>query len=372
MILLKEGLGGHGKQPYDDENGKWVTMSVNVAGVDVDDIDGYVKAILTAHGIYDDYNELDEESKQAYIDEYLREGYEKLLQEKINEENTKNSVYGRVYKTTQELQDALPKMFSEKFFDEYLNTKSYNDTLLYQKVGYRGVPLVNHLLMKMRYGNVKFNPITEEEFQNLSQNAWNGDKTSGYAYGRTLVQQLAMNRNIVLHRGMHYDFDNDKDFFANVFRGYVDTEETGDNMCLSLLGGGCMRNVIYMSTQEQYARGYASYSGHGLLVHAIFESKGANVLHEHDGSLNRACQTVRNAWYAVRQQVRQTIMDKLPDDPTKAQRIYSSIDSGIGQDDYGLIALIMGYDAVSGEAGNGNQLDIVNPRRIKISEQFDR
>lgn len=364
MIVLKEGKGGYGLQPYDDETGKWVEVAVSAGNTKCYNMEDYAKAVLSEHGLWDRFSNMPEERQKAYLDKKIRPAYEKLLNAEIGKLNRQKGVFGQFYDTPEALAEAMPKMFGKEYVDEFDKAPKKGE-YLGQKKGYPYVPIGCHLLQKMRYGDVKFNPIDEAEFQQMAMNAYNGGRVSG-SWESFAVNQVKAGRNIVIWRGMHYDRADDADLYENVFRGFVDSEDDNPQMAVSLLGGGCFDTVIYMSSQRSYSRGFANYTGHGMLAHAIFDSKDAKVCAESDVyDVVRNCQA---AWAQCKDAVKQYFIDNFPD---RSKELYSSISSRIKSGDKGFCLMLAGYDALACGQGNGNQLDVLNPGKVYISSQFE-
>lgn len=358
MIELKQGKGGHGLQPYDTETGKWAEVPISVNGQSVKDFDSYFDALL------------DGENKQAFlgmpaeiqdqIKEQFRPQYEEALQREVGILNAKNSVYGKFYSTTAELSQAMPELFGKDFADAFEKAPIYNGNILKQKTGMRNLPVVHYILQKLRYHDIKFNGITEQEYVDRKVNAYQYNHGI-YDYEAWVASAVKQGKDICVWRGMHYNRQSDPDKFKNVFTGYVDSEETGDNIPLSLAGGGCWGNVIYMSADKSYSRSYAG--SQGMLVHAIFDSNGANVmLGRNQSAMYR---TVRSAWQNAKPLVLQNLRQSHPD---KADEIVRQIEQ-YGLNDFGFCCMVCGYDAA---AVGGDQLDILNPRRVYVSEQFEQ
>lgn len=362
MITLKEGLGGYGLQPYDDETGKYVDVNITVGGREIKNLDEYARAILEANDLWDRFSALSDEKRKAYLDKKIRPSYERMLQSEIDYMNKKNGPFGKFYETDKDLADAMPAMFGKEWADTFLNTPR-NGAYLAQTNGYRGVPIGAHILQTMRFGDTKFRPIDEDEFLEMSENAYNGGRFVG-RWDEFAARTAENGTNIVIWRGMHYRRSTDQQRFDDIFRSYVDSPEEGESLNLSLLGSGCFDSVIYMSSQRSYSE---SYSNGGMLAHAIFKpGKDVKVAMERD--LYKIQQRCQNAWNQRKGEIKQFLMDNYPND---SKEIYSSISSLINSGDDGFCCMLCGYDALACGQGNGNQFDILNPRNVYISSHFE-
>lgn len=223
------------------------------------------------------------------------------------------------------------------------------------------------VLQQKRYPSVKMNPISEKEFIQrvgyLDNTAINGGHWSTQAHRECYdrVFNSPPGTEIPLYRNISLDSSTDmKISHENMFTQPKTIEDT-------MLGHGSWGSVVYMSVNREYSENW----GGNMLIGGIVTPSELRILkcHDRNDATSQEFQNISNGLYnlyssnanyknQLSAKIQQVTGAPKQDCDDLTLQFLSSI-----RTDAGLYAIVMGYDAVFGDAG---QLDIVNTSKVDL------
>ena len=376
-VSLKLGKGGKGLQPC-DEQGQYTNVAVPVFGNDVFTFEDFIDAVLDHEGALGDYRNASQETKDK-VDAGLAVEWNALVSDAVEEQNRANSPYRKFYETDEELEAALPELLGPTFarkllevcggnaFSENINPSNGD---AWHKVSSLGAAM-----QQLRYPQVKNNPITEEEYEDLAKrgvrlesfvgsqtDSWQVQESDIKVLNGAVKDAIANGTPIMVWRGIGGVSDYAKR--AEIVRGMVDDD---DDTVKTLLGSGSYGSVEYTTLWNRYAD--ENYSYDGLLMHGIFLGDSTTKVLVLESSDWMAKQEQFNQLYAPLEKKKPEILDGLRRAGFTSTEV-AQIDGFLTRANFniGFLAMLRGYDVVFAE---GHQIDVLNAGLLHISEEYE-
>lgn len=373
MLATKPGNGGHGLEVYNVEDGKYAQVSCSFNGQQIDTWEQYRDAILASNPQWKSAYDGDKNVAKQFDAMVQDQLYPELVQgevDRLNEDGESQIVFS----SPQEAGANFHKLFGKKLVNNLLDNGILNDDSIAvnpYKPNYKVCTFAACIQMCRYGGNNRMRPISRQEYAQRSVNF--PPQKLGYSTTSSQLDDYVRNATeIPLLRNMLSRTSSNDAIWPEVQRSFWDPNSKINSLLAHAGGVNCsyFGSVIYMSTGG-YA--YDDYNKHAVM--GIAKPQEMKLLRIDSPDLG--CQEVSDfitEYENNRQQIDGAIQQNLVATgrctPQQAQnvteRLYEQITSG-GDDksnyDYGLIAMIMGYDAIYGE---GYQFDILNPSKVEV------
>lgn len=376
MIELKPGNGGYGLEAYDTTTGKYASnVSVSFEANDGQkySFDNFKDFLKTIGG--DDFLKVYEEDEdfRKMIHE-AKDGpwafYEKLLKQEVDRLNTEekaklnNNV--EFYATSTEVANNAHKFFTKEVIDMMFE----KDAFLFNELNYAkdgssdgNCNGIAELFRIARYGTAKMKPITRKEFDEkcgefAKENVY---QSFDDVYMRIKEVKKSPNKCIPLYRGMSEDDEEkDKIMLASHYQSDFNPSES-----IYFTGGGYYGSVIYMSASENYVKNWYSYTNNYLRAYVELNDDYKIAYCPDSYTGDQQMENFRK--YESRTFIRnlEISMKNMGYSQTQIADVAGNIETQI-KHNVGFVAMLFGYDAICGESG---QLDQLNMAKVKCVDE---
>jgi len=351
-IKVKPGNGGHGYEAYDDSDGKYAKVEIDLGnGTKISTYDEFLSALMTPQQkqMYDNDPNL-----QQQVDNMFGPTYKQMLEDAISKMGNPKVPF---FNSVDDFMEKGHEIFDEEFVDFLINEVQFDKQAKFKhKDKKTSTSGIRYALERLRFGkdNNKMIKITEAEYQ---QKIANFPKVTHNTSDSQVFNLIKTKPYIPVWRGKGCDR-------ANQFKEWnynVDPKETKP---LATGTGGNWGDVIYMSTNESYSK---SYYG-GLMIHGVIDmSKCKNVAFFYGDrsayGMLREFRTKSNLFITNLK----THLSKNPKLNTNQIDEICRRTKGAIDNDIGTVCALMGYDAVYGDS---LQLDPINPSIVLLSDKY--
>ena len=368
-LNVKIGKGGHGYEVYDEEGKYADEFSFSIDGQEIKGYDDFRTLYFNAlaqgsAGAYDveTLNQLYENHPQFkdQTDAQLMEEYHKALVDAVNDHNAK-----QIWDTPEDAAKHLHELFVPNLVKNLVDNNFANTAKSSVANNYQVSTLAACVQMS-RYKNNRAQVISQQDYdRELAQNAapeFNGD----WDLIKYISNGCEHNNSIPLIRDISGVARSD---MQNVFDSFYD-ENSPRHSCLATYGVGYLGSVVYFAKAD---RRYGWDSGNNVTIRGLVKlDKNLRLLHCAQGGRS----TCRNAISEIVRFKQAIANDKDFDskmletfktnggvDDYQAQKMLDRLKYEIN-DDTGLSAILMGYDAIYGI--EGYQFDLLNLNIIHI------
>lgn len=373
MLATKPGNGGHGLEVYNVEDGKYAQVTCSFNGKDINSWEEYRDAILATNPQYKSAYDSNQSIAQQFDALIQDDWYPKLVQEEVDRLNEDGE--SRIsFSSPSEAGANIHKLFGKKLVNNLLeNGILDNDDIVVNpyKPNYKVNIFAACIQMNRYEGNNRMKPITQQEYDARSNNF--PIKSLGiFTSNADLHDYLQEATEIPLLRNMlAKNYDNNA-IWPEVQRSFWDPTSPVNSLLADARGKNCSYygSVIYMSTGGY---SYGGYNKHAVMGIAKPQEMKLLRIDNYDDGCKEVTDFLR-AYENNRAQIDSAIQQNLVSTgkctPQQAeritQRLFNQITSG-GENrwypDYGLCAMIMGYDAIY---GNHYHFDILNPNKVEV------
>lgn len=374
MLATKPGNGGHGLEVYNVEDGKYAQVTCSFNGQDINSWEEYRDAILATNPQYKAAYDSNPSVAQQFDALIQDDWYPKLVQGEVDRLNEDGE--SRIsFSSPSEAGANIHKLFGKKLINNLLDNDILNNddiSVNPYKRTYKVNTFAACMQMNRYEGNNRMKPITRQEYDARSKNFPN--ISLGYMTDNDDLHDYVQNATeIPLLRNMLTRNYNNDVIWPEVQRSFWDPTSKINSLLAHASGTNCSYygSVIYMSTGG-YSYGSSSDKHSVMGIAKPQEMKMLRI-----DSYSSGCKEVNEflrAYENNRAQIDSAIQQKLVETgrctPQQArnvtERLHKQITSG-GEDrwhpDYGLCAMIMGYDAIY---GTQYHFDILNPNKVEV------
>ena len=389
MIELKPGNGGYGLEAYDTETGKYAD-SVSVSfkdenGNSYDNLKNFKDFLKVIGGqqMVDLYDE-DEEFRKMIHDYQGDDGFwqvwEKMLRAEVDNTNRREELAKQreiLYETSMDVANNAHNFFTREVIDDIINHSGYRfNSLNYNKDGssYGGANLIAEKFREARYGSERMIPISQKELEQkcgpYSQrfefsDSWS--ESNNYFEAKERLEEIKKNGyHIPIYRGIGCEtVQEDKIAITSFFKKDFNPSES-----VAFTGSGYYDSVIYMSISARYAE---DYSQTGLLVKACVDPNNLKIADLDSAHIGTAqMENFMNNDYKIFVKNLEAKMLKDGYSNSETKQFCEKIEEQCSRTSWGrpnnlgFVAMLFGYDAILGQAG---QLDILNMKKAYVVDE---
>lgn len=364
LYELKTGNGGHGLEPFNTVTGKYEKVSFDFEGQKIDGWEGLRDLMLdvSQQQIYSGAN--DDFKKQ--VDDYIKEQYSKLLEHEVNRLNKDYEIKNlKRFDTVDDFINNIESVITPQLcndLSDIFTQKGSKYTLEGRLVSSFAV-----VLQKNRFP-LSMVEVSKEEYEKNVKNVppfdYNYEKIGDYVKNNDIIPVY---RNLKSYN-MNKNLESLKNQFLN---SKTDKYDTMLGRCSGNLG-----SVIYMSPDTNRINGL--FRG-DIQIKGYVEKRKAKILELNNetksNSLNPLIQSFKEKRNDIVAKTRSLLIQNGVSGDN-VNRICDSLLESLGHskdyydDDYpdiGVIAMLMGYDAVT---GNKYEFDILNPSIVNLRGDF--
>lgn len=370
-LNVKVGKGGHGYEVYDEEGKYADEFSFEIEGQTIKGYDDFrtlcFNSMVTS-GNAGPYNvqQLEEiyqkniDGFKDNIDSALMEEYHNQLVNAVNEYNAK-----QIWDTPEDAAKHLHELFVPALVQNLVENNFVN-TAKSSVANHYQVSTLAACVQMSRYKNNRAQIISQAEYdKEIKENAaeeFNGD----WGLKKYISNGVAQHKSIPLIRDISGVSKNDQ---QNVFESFYD-ENSPRHSCLAVYGIGYLGSVVYFAKSD---RRYGWDSSSNVSIRGLVKLDENLRLLNCDRSGRAACRNAIPEIVRFKQAIAndkdfdkrmlETFKNNGGVDDAQAQKMVDRLKYEINEDT-GLSAILMGYDAIYGI--EGYQFDLLNLNILRV------
>ena len=370
-LSTKPGNGGHGLEAYDDTTGKYASVSFDYNGKTISSWEELKDAILEENPQYKAQYESNPQIAEQF-DNYVQDQiYPQMFQSEVDKLNAEEANYIE-FSSPEDAGANFHKLFNDRLINNLLDNNILDSDRIQvnpYKTDYVVSTWAACMQMTRYKGNNRAKPISAQEYMDRTKN-FPKSSLEYWSSNQDLKNYVASADEVPLLRNQGI---RNEAVWKEVKRSYWDPNSNINSLLAHAGGKNCsyFGSVIYFSTGE-YSYD-SSITGHRIMgIAKPKEMKLLSISSHYDGckEANDFLMAYENNRSVIDSEIQQKLVNTGRVTPQQAEEITQSLYNQIKRGgnrgdnaDWGLIGMIMGYDAILGE---GYQFDILNPNKIEV------